>query len=66
MPVDDEFADAILSVNDVGRKLYNDLFDSRIKSTTVTIHDPIKRQILLYSKMLVRKYLSRQKVRNRL
>ena len=40
--VDGELAASILSVNDVGRELYDDFVDNRIKSTTVNIHDPIK------------------------
>ena len=44
IPVDDELGDSILSVNDVGRKLYDDFIEARIKSTAVNIHDPIKRQ----------------------
>ncbi len=44
IPVDGELAASILSVNDVGRELYDDFVDNRIKSTTVNIHDPIKRQ----------------------
>ena len=43
--VDLELADQILSIKESGEEFYKEFVDDRLKSTSIKIHDPIKRNI---------------------
>ena len=63
--VDSELADQILSIKESGEEFYKDFVDDRLKSTSIKIHDPIKRnKVSLFKsacKKVVVQYHNKQK-----
>ena len=50
--VNSELADQILSIKESGEEFYKDFVDDRLKSTSVKIHDPIKKKSFIIQKCL--------------
>ena len=63
--VDSELADQILSIKESDEEFYKDFVDDRLKSTSIKIHDPIKRnKVSLFKsacKKVVVQYHNQQK-----
>ena len=63
--VDSELSDQILSIKESGEEFYKDFVDDRLKSTSIKIHDPIKRnKVSLFKsacKKVVVQYHNKQK-----
>ena len=63
--VDSELADQIISIKESGEEFCKDFVDDRLKSTSIKIHDPIKRnKVSLFKsacKKVVVQYHNKQK-----
>ena len=63
--VDSELADQISSIKESGEEFYKDFVDDRLKSTSIKIHEPIKRnKVSLFKsacKNVVVQYHNKQK-----